>query len=877
MKRNNWRKLKATSTTQSATTSRTSVVNQVVVRPLNRGISDIGAWRSAIKLADTGRRSKLIDLCEDMLLDSVLSSSIDKRRMAIANAEISFSVDGKPVPEIDDLIDSPEFEEFIAEIWNSKEWGHTLLELDFSNGFKATLVPRKNVNPKKKLILKNEGDEQGISYEGDDFFIEAGKPTDFGILHKVAQYCIYKRGGFGDWSQAAEIFGMPFRVGKYNSYDPNSRDALYQALDEAGSAAMAIIPEGTSVEFMANSTNINGNLYDGLRKACNEEILIGVLGQTMTTTNGSSKSQSETHQEVLEGINKADRRFVQRILNTKLLPILEKRGFKVKGGWFHFTEQGETISLKDRIEIDLKVADKVAVPDDYWYDTYGIPKPQDGNTKPNAEKSALVRANNHSPNHSPNNHSPNCHLPNNDSPETMLSLWERFLNFFASAPTVGGSSEALTSRRSSSEAEMWLSSEAETRSSSEAEMWSSSGVDTLLSSEAETFDNTALAERVWSSSGAETFDVKLFEYTAGALVDGITKGFLAKKFAIDYGFTPDSLKTAMELNLYRFSASKTLAECQRLNELFRSSKSFDEFKREAVAVTDVFNKQWLQTEYDTAYNTSENAATYHRLREQEETFPYWQYVTAGDGKVREEHRKLNGIILPANDPRWAKIYPPNGWNCRCRIRPLMRHEVEGVDFDANRKVVDGYFSTPEWKKGEDQGFGINRAVRGLVFTSNQFYVRKFPNIAKKELATLTDAQWGIPNYEASQKAAEGALKRYDNDFTTWWAKQQKEGKTAAFVDYKARNIGLEESVAKKANTELLDAVDSVFGKPTEVWINGAAGVDFSTYCFIKFYSDTAIVATATIVKGNIYGITSIVEVAKSAASKYRCGLLIKRP
>ena len=41
------------------------------------------------------------------------------------------------------------------------------------------------------------------------------------------------------------------------------------------------------------SGSSNGALYNDFRNACNEEILITVLGQTMTTRDGASLSQSK--------------------------------------------------------------------------------------------------------------------------------------------------------------------------------------------------------------------------------------------------------------------------------------------------------------------------------------------------------------------------------------------------------------------------------------------------------------------------------------------------------------------------------------------------------------------------------------------------------
>ena len=209
----------------------------------------------------------------------------------------------------------------------------------------------------------------------------------------------------------------------------------------------------------------------------------------------------------------------------------------------------------------------------------------------------------------------------------------------------------------------------------------------------------------------------------------------------------------METNLYHFSAAKTLAELQKLNQLFRDSKSSAEFMEKARQVTEVFNKAWAQTEYNTAGLIAESTATYNRLMGQVELFPYWEYRTAGDDHVREEHRKLDGVILPANDVRWKKIYPPNGWNCRCYVVPRMQHEVAGIDIAAMRRRVDEYFETAEYKNAKAQGFGVNRAVLPQVFDENQFYIRKFPGKAAKYLDRLGASDFGLPAVSKGKAAA----------------------------------------------------------------------------------------------------------------------------
>jgi hypothetical protein len=59
--------------------------------------------------------------------------------------------------------------------------------------------------------------------------------------------------------------------------------------------------------------------------------------------------------------------------------------------------------------------------------------------------------------------------------------------------------------------------------------------------------------------------------------------------------------------------------------------------------------------------------------------------------------------------------------------------------------VDEYFTTPEWRRCEAQGFGINRANEAQVFTADQMYINKFPGMAGKLMDKITPQEWGVNN------------------------------------------------------------------------------------------------------------------------------------
>src|SRR5690554_4960829 len=332
-----------------------TVVNQLIIKAPTRKINDVGSWRNALKSADGGRLNTLFDLYEDLYIDGVLSDSVDKRISAVTNSEITFqNAKGEEVDEIADLIDTLDFEEVLTQIMHVRFWGRAALEFDFTDGFKATELPKKHIDLEREMILIEPGADTGIPYTDDDNILVLGKKKDFGLFLKTAPYAIYKRGGFGDYAQWLELFGMPQRVGKYNSYDTESRRLLEQAMESAGSAPYIVVPKEAEIETTNNTgSGSSGTSFNDFRKACNEELLITVLGQTLTSVQGDkgARSLGEVHKEVEEGKNRSDLRFAQRILNQKLLPLLELRGFPVTGGRFVFPKAAQELTVNEVVQL----------------------------------------------------------------------------------------------------------------------------------------------------------------------------------------------------------------------------------------------------------------------------------------------------------------------------------------------------------------------------------------------------------------------------------------------------------------------------------------------------------------------------------------------
>ena len=113
-------------------------------------------------------------------------------------------------------------------------------------------------------------------------------------------------------------------------------------------------------------------------------------------------------------------------------------------------------------------------------------------------------------------------------------------------------------------------------------------------------------------------------------------------------------------------------------------------------------------------------------------FPAFQYLTAGDSSVRLNHRAMHGRVYRRNDPVWSTWWPPNGFNCRCRVSPVSQMEIEEdgtviqqgppIDIHTGRTVApdSGFDSHPAQDHAAFREWMI-RSVPGMERISRHLY------------------------------------------------------------------------------------------------------------------------------------------------------------
>ncbi|PMY40100.1 MULTISPECIES: phage head morphogenesis protein [Pseudomonas] len=116
----------------------------------------------------------------------------------------------------------------------------------------------------------------------------------------------------------------------------------------------------------------------------------------------------------------------------------------------------------------------------------------------------------------------------------------------------------------------------------------------------------------------------------------------------------------------------------------------------------------LKTIYQTNLQSAYMAGRKAEMEQTSETHPYWMYVAILDGKTRPSHRALHGQVFRHDDPIWSAIYPPNGFNCRCRVVALSEAAVKRRGL----KVVssEGRMFTETVETGTDKRTGEIRTA-----------------------------------------------------------------------------------------------------------------------------------------------------------------------
>ncbi|PTE20235.1 DUF935 domain-containing protein [Cereibacter changlensis JA139] len=146
--------------------------------------------------------------------------------------------------------------------------------------------------------------------------LKSGLAFRNGLARVVAFSWMCKAYTLKDWIAFIETYGLPLRLGRYGP-EATAEDVrkLFQAVANIGTDAAAVLPKSMQIDFERGVAVQGDGVFETFARWADEQISKAVLGQTMTSDNGSSQSQANVHNEVRHDIARADARSVAGALN----------------------------------------------------------------------------------------------------------------------------------------------------------------------------------------------------------------------------------------------------------------------------------------------------------------------------------------------------------------------------------------------------------------------------------------------------------------------------------------------------------------------------------------------------------------------------------
>ena len=751
---------------------------------------DVRNWRMSHQNAIDiyrPRYERLIDVYEDAILDATLSAKLQTRTANITNTPFQvLNANNEINPELTGILKQSWFEQVQEYIIESKYFGHSLLEFVFDKQgqiYKVEIFPRKNVIPQWNAVIPDLYGEQYIYIDQEpyvnNYILVKLKPKDLGLLLPIARYTIFKKNATNNWSQFQELFGMPYRFADYQGNDKKVIDNLMDMLEHMGSAGYGAFPKGTELKFLESSKSDPFKVFQEAINTANSEISNRVLGFVQTDNSEGSYAREKVNYDVSNDITTTDLRFVESIVNDKVLPLLNKWSYNFEGHRFAFDRTWKLPLATNQLDIDKWLLENFDISEEYIEQTYGVPV-QKKKTEPNKIIPAQAKW--------------------LDNVENCCSQHSYFAQLSTNPVAV---------------------------------------LDAVI--------EDILRQIFEGIIKDEQTDIQLAEFTASEFWQAVRSELNG---SYDFGASEADWLSLQQHSLYSFSMAKSFAQMKEMQNLVFDKKGkkrrFTEFRADALAVHKRYNELWLETEYNAVVRGSVMGKKWLDIDRDKDLFPFLEYRTANDNKVRTSHRELNGKVLPVDSPFWDKYYPANGWNCRCTVKQLQ--ETNNItDLDKANKLGKSATDGTYWRKN---------VGKSEIFTaSGTDYFKSLPKSKDKLEA---EKHYRLPSVNQIYNKGSKVL---DNPTTVSNIEEYVEhlGKQV----YDKNGLAIEVNAKAIKSSDFARALENI--NVAEVW-----EVKAGERIYLLFYESKPVLIS---VKKN--KLTVLDSISKSEVNKLRKGILIQ--
>lgn len=369
-------------------------------------VNRVYALFSAAELGDIEAQSDLFSDMEER--DGHLFAELSKRKRALLT--LPFTV--KAPPDATDaekklaaeadwwLRNLPGFRDMLMDMLDAIGHGFSCIELEWAKKgelwlpsvfhkrpARAFTMPQTDLNS----IRLNRGGADGETLWELGWIVhkhksKSGAVARSGLFRVLVWSYLFKNLSARDWAQFLNLYGLPFRIGKYDStMTPAERAQLLQGIRRLAREGGGIIPSTAEIELVSPAAGQSVPFFS-MVEWCEKVQSKVILGGTLTSQadgKTSTNALGNIHNEVRHDLLVGDALAVADTLTHQLLwPILALNGR-------YSPERAPRIEFDTREQVDLSVLMDVAIKAQatgfditaQWLsDKSGIPLPQDGQT-----------------------------------------------------------------------------------------------------------------------------------------------------------------------------------------------------------------------------------------------------------------------------------------------------------------------------------------------------------------------------------------------------------------------------------------------------------------------------------------------------------------
>ncbi|WP_448529164.1 phage portal protein family protein [Raineya sp.] len=651
--------------------NKTLFSNRTKILRLDRGRKGIqefiAAWQSA-ESPTLPRTQRLIDLYEMIMLDNHLSGVIENRKHKVLGESFLLLNAKGEESEAVELLKKTWFDEFVAYTLDAIYFGYSLIELkEFDREGKLqhiALVERRNIVPKTKEVLINSYDTSGEKFDSPaytDYYVWVH--TGLGLLLKAAPMVIYKRFSMASHASYNERFGLPSIIVRTDRDDEEKRQIEEQML-KVGNDGLGILSKDDEINyFQPNAGADASKTFENLTERVNSEISKLILGHTKAADDEAKNAQQTYINK--EAINKtpSEERAESDMVFVQNIVNEQLLPRLIR---FGYPFEGLTF-IYNRIR-NQKIAEnqKTITPDllKVVLEHYELPEEF-------FEKNFGLKV-----------------LPKqNQTKQNPFSSLNHYQNLYHLHDQIGSLYGIVN------------------------------GIDDEIAKLFKKFQKAyeEISTKIYTGTKL------LFDKTIAKL----TATQLAKTLQISEDLEKDQ---ALRYNIFYFSGAKTYQQLKEINAKLLDEngkvKPFEQFYKDVKTLNELYNRNYLQAEYEHAI-ASAQMISFWKENVTKNPNVALKYSAVGDSRTTPLCRKLDGLVLPANDRFWAIYYPPNHWRCRSRVLVV---DERPTDLPQNLEKPDGIFAS-------------NVATQGIMFPQKHPYYDNIPQKIQEKIKKFAeDAQ-----------------------------------------------------------------------------------------------------------------------------------------